>query len=613
MNSNIKNVLTVTVATFMLLVASTPSLLSAQIGGQQHHPVMPPSWPDKKDIYETLFGVDVNYPDDIDKMLLTTDLEITAEGSYSGTAQDGAFTTDVLNYTMIDVETVLPHLNPDQQNYVLEHNLTGGLVRGDFTSNLATVSSVVCLAFSQDINSTREHRLWVIGYAPAPTEIPPDFWDQYFFDLMRGDGGDRGDKPPLFTCPPGYKLKSAQCYNDVVQECNDWIASEVNWANAQIDLAGQALEDDLHDIGESELTCNMWISLAMGPYGLILDGATLIAIAGAFANYNSTVDDIIAEMEANIAAINELFAAEGIEKCCIKAPPLPGIGADGSVTLIFKIKRSGGGNNGGDGTILRALLSVMDQTEFNSWAGDVDQGLGFVDEDGVLFSLYNSRQLLIKENSVNSIDIGQSIDESFTVNSPNPIRVSVAWTDKEAGCCSRLKNDLDVILKAPNGIDYHGNVFSEGQSVPNPITWDTRNTDENFVIDNPIPGEWQLTVVAQELPHGPQSYVYAITGDISKTQNGEENLITPSETKTIVSFNSITKGNINLSIILSVPTHVDAQVFDPTGRLVATILDSDIPAGENVFQYKSNLPNGVYFVKVTAGKTTMTGKVMIVR
>jgi hypothetical protein len=612
MNRITQNVLTLTIATLLLLVAITPTSLSAQIGGHQQHPFMPPTWLDKEDIYETLFGVDVTYPDDIEKMLLTTDTEITTEGSYTGSAQDGAFTTDVLNYTMIDIETVFPQLNPDQQNYVLEHNLTGGLVRDDFTSNLATVSSVVCLAFSQDINSTREHHLWIIGYAPAPIEVPDSVWEENFYEPMRGDGSGNRGKEPLFKCPVGYKLKSTKCYNDIVAEYNGLLAELTDWAKGEIAAENANFNNAMHDLAVDDLTVNMWLSLAAGPYGLIVDGATLFGVIATILEHNAAVDEIMADYHESVAALKAAKAAEGIAKCCIKAPPLSGIGADGSVTLIFKIKKRGGGNNGEDGTILRALLSVMDQTEFNSWAGDVDQGSGCIDEEGIFFSLYDNRQLLVKENSA-SIDRGQSITESFSVNSSQAIRVSVAWTDKEAGCCSRLKNDLNVILTAPNGIDYHGNVFSEGQSVPNPITWDTRNTDEYFVIDNPLQGKWELTVVAQNLPHGPQSYVYAVTGDISKTSTVEENLVTPPEIESIVSFTSVTHNDINFSLTLSAPTHVDAQVFDPTGRLVATILDSDIPAGENTVKYNSNLPNGIYFVKVTAGKITTTGKVMIVR
>jgi hypothetical protein len=78
-------------------------------------------------------------------------------------------------------------------------------------------------------------------------------------------------------------------------------------------------------------------------------------------------------------------------------------------------------------------------------------------------------------------------------------------------------------------------------------------------------------------------------------------------------FNSITNSKIRFNIKLTSPMHVKAQIFDLTGRMVGTIIDSELPSGENVCEHDSKLPAGVYFVNVKAGEVTKMGKTLVVR
>jgi hypothetical protein len=59
---------------------------------------------------------------------------------------------------------------------------------------------------------------------------------------------------------------------------------------------------------------------------------------------------------------------------------------------------------------------------------------------------------------------------------------------------------------------------------------------------------------------------------------------------------------------------VSIAIFNMHGREVALVLDEKLPAGEHVVRYDmAALPEGVYFVKVTAGREVETRKILLVQ
>lgn len=79
-----------------------------------------------------------------------------------------------------------------------------------------------------------------------------------------------------------------------------------------------------------------------------------------------------------------------------------------------------------------------------------------------------------------------------------------------------------------------------------------------------------------------------------------------------VSFNSPIKGILSMSIVLFSDTHVRARIVDLSGRPIATLLDSPLPAGETVITCRCEAPSGVYFLEVTKGNSRTAGKLVIV-
>ncbi|ALG14181.1 S8 family serine peptidase [Kibdelosporangium phytohabitans] len=96
---------------------------------------------------------------------------------------------------------------------------------------------------------------------------------------------------------------------------------------------------------------------------------------------------------------------------------------------------------------------------------------------------------------------------SYTVTAGQPLKVSLAYTDKEAATTASvsLVNDLDLELMAPNGTVYRGNVFAGGWSQTGGSA-DRRNNVENVYVQNPAAGTWKVRVQGYNVPQGPQTY-----------------------------------------------------------------------------------------------------------
>jgi serine protease AprX len=96
---------------------------------------------------------------------------------------------------------------------------------------------------------------------------------------------------------------------------------------------------------------------------------------------------------------------------------------------------------------------------------------------------------------------------SYTVAAGQPLKVSLAYTDKEGSTTAAvsLVNDLDLELVAPDNTVYRGNVFSGGWTQTGGNA-DRRNNVENVYVQNPAAGTWKVRVKGFNVPQGPQTY-----------------------------------------------------------------------------------------------------------
>lgn len=265
--------------------------------------------------------------------------------------------------------------------------------------------------------------------------------------------------------------------------------------------------------------------------------------------------------------------------------------------------------------LLRAMAIVSCDPNVGSWSvPDFNIGWGRIDVDSVLYFTNDARKLIIKDDTL-GLTTGYYISDSFYVNSAIPLRVCLAWTDTAAAPNANptLVNDLTIELFAPGGTYYHGNIYSAGQSIPNPSTWDNNNVEECCRINTPETGFWQIVITGQSVPYGPQPFAYAITGDISFTPGVEENDRTIIPSSQINFFHSIIKDKLNLEIVLNSPANVHGRIVDLAGRVVHEIINKKLAQGTHKIEQALELSSGVYFVEIKTDELHEINKMLIVK
>ncbi len=263
--------------------------------------------------------------------------------------------------------------------------------------------------------------------------------------------------------------------------------------------------------------------------------------------------------------------------------------------------------------LLRAMIIVSCDPNITGFTvPDSNIGWGRIDVDSVLYFTGDTRGLIIKDDTI-GVGTGQSKTDSFAVTSSTiPLRVAVAWTDTAAAANANptLVNDLNVTLTAPNGTYYRGNQYSGGQSIANPTTWDNRNVEECFRVNNPVTGVWRLTIGGQNVPNAPMGFAYAITGGIGVV--GIEERTSKTAVKEDFSCNTITNRLLNVKFTINAQKLVTIQVYDLTGRMVEQILNQKFNPGEHHIKHRLNLPNGVYFVELKTDNSKQLSKVVTI-
>ncbi len=191
-----------------------------------------------------------------------------------------------------------------------------------------------------------------------------------------------------------------------------------------------------------------------------------------------------------------------------------------------------------------------------------DQGFGRLHLDNVLYFPGDSRKLAVYDyglggkRGIGSGDVWET--NVYISSSSEPLKITLTWTDYPALPMSNpaLVNDLDLIVIAPNGTEYHGNVFSGdpgyAESVANPTSYDRRNTVEEVWIENPSVGAWKIKVVGYDVSVA-QPFALVVTGGLDSSKS--------------IKFDKLIYGNgesakitvTDLSAVGSVTVHVSSD------------------------------------------------------
>ena len=136
------------------------------------------------------------------------------------------------------------------------------------------------------------------------------------------------------------------------------------------------------------------------------------------------------------------------------------------------------------------------------------EGWGRVDLD----SATNGRRLFV--DGAASLTTGANATYTYTIASGgSPLKVTLAWSDPASttSAARNLVNDLDLVIFAPDGTQYLGNVFAGGWSQIGG-TADHVNNLENVYVASASPGTWTVVVGGYNVPTGPQPFALVVDG-----------------------------------------------------------------------------------------------------
>ena len=157
-----------------------------------------------------------------------------------------------------------------------------------------------------------------------------------------------------------------------------------------------------------------------------------------------------------------------------------------------------------------------------------DQGWGRVHLERTIKGPPNGFVTFIDQRELPRLVTGAGWSTEIEVFSPTePLEVTLVWTDPpgEADSDHPLVNDLDLVVTAPSGTQYRGNLFSDSWSAADPgAAADGDNPVEVVMVPAPEPGPWQLEVRAAQvleiLPElGGQDFAVVYSGDAGECRS----------------------------------------------------------------------------------------------
>jgi hypothetical protein len=234
-------------------------------------------------------------------------------------------------------------------------------------------------------------------------------------------------------------------------------------------------------------------------------------------------------------------------------------------------------------------------------------GWGRPNLDNVLYFPGDERETEIMDFG-EGLNTGEQYETSIQVSGTGPFHATLVWTDYpgEAGANPALVNDLNLEVSSPTGKTFRGNNFSGNQSFENG-GFDVLNPAENVFVNSPETGQWDVRVMANNVPQGPQPFALVLTsgsGASGVRGNIPENHLTSLE---------IQNGN-RVSFYLGSDEYACLEVWDVTGRRLQTLVSERLSAGSYSVEWKTDdLPSGSYFLTLRTENSVLTDKAVVIR
>ena len=179
----------------------------------------------------------------------------------------------------------------------------------------------------------------------------------------------------------------------------------------------------------------------------------------------------------------------------------------GCVALVREYLAKTQGRNNPSAALLKALIINAAHPITGQY---VPPEVGSIPDNSEGFGRVNVGEVLAPTGQVRfwdegdgkQLDTGEEETRTVTVAAANQtIKATLVWTDP-AG--SGLQNDLDLILRAANGTEQHGNVPA------NSTSFDRVNNVEKVTWSNVPIGDVQIITHANRITHAPQTYALVV-------------------------------------------------------------------------------------------------------
>lgn len=278
------------------------------------------------------------------------------------------------------------------------------------------------------------------------------------------------------------------------------------------------------------------------------------------------------------------------------------------------------------------MVNTARQYDFSGQYHDktrTHQGWGLPDVQN-MYDLREKIYVVDEENLLREFDVDEHV---VVVEAGEPaFRATMVYADLAGNPAVQSQhriNDLTLKVTSPSGTVYYGNVgLYEGPwSLPGGAP-DTKNTVECVYVENPEEGEWTIEISADELVQDAEPSTLATDARYSLAVSGV----------TVVDFSDVdgpAAPRSTLSLVLDGPnpasrtahfkfslskaTPVELTVHDAQGRVVATLLNRQMPAGTHQAGWGGELADGsrvqpgMYFVRLRTDGEQATQKVLMVK
>jgi len=286
------------------------------------------------------------------------------------------------------------------------------------------------------------------------------------------------------------------------------------------------------------------------------------------------------------------------------------------------------GQAGGTGHLPSAALvkATLVGSTRDMATGDIpnnNEGWGRVSLDNSLFFDGDTRELYAHDVAP-GLQTGGTWTFDFGVDSSaEPLVVTLVWTDYPgtSGSGIKLVNDLDLVVTAPGGTQYKGNVFSGGFSTTGGSA-DRLNVEECVRVNGPATGNWRVDVNAYNIPHGPQPFALVINGAFAGWPGGGESVPAHAPVAATLAIQAVPnpvsdRTRLDYSVPAGWSGPVVVRIVDVQGRVVRTLVDKGQTAGsyfatwERLDNLGRPVPEGVYFAQVSAGGREASTKIVV--